>query len=65
MPTGAKQILCVTLFALVEGLHFIRLQHGPKTVGIMVYVTITAVILSDDAVVGRNCTGFSEELEQV
>lgn len=65
MPTGAKQILCVTVFALVEGLHFTRLQHGPKTVGIMVDVTMTAIILANDAVVGGNCAGFGKELEQV
>lgn len=65
MPPGAKQILCATVFTLVERLHFIRVQHGPETVGIVIYVTITAVILANDAVVGRNCTGFSLEFEQV
>ena len=65
MPSGAQQILCVTVLALVEDLHFIRLQHGPKTVGIVVDVTVTLIILANDAVVDRNCTRFSKEFEQV
>jgi hypothetical protein len=65
MPPSAEQILCATVLTLVECFHFIRFQQGPETVGVMVYVTITAVILANNAVMGCYCTGFSEELEQV